>query len=219
MNLMAKKEEFIYMFDLTDKNFFDNIESNKRLILNHLEYLQYLKNNNELILAGTTLDDFYEMIIIKCEDKQHAEELVSLDPYVKSNFLPLKLLRYRASLVTRENIVEQEFSQSTNIDSIYKLLPRYYLGTVTPRPTFINDITEEEQKIMEEHFQFLKKLMENKMLILAGPILEEGFFGINILSTNNLVEAENMMKEDPSVKSGIMKLSLHPFRIFLFGNK
>ena len=122
-------------------------------------------------------------------------------------------------MVTDEYVDELVISSENEVDRTTESSNTCFLGTITPRPTFINDLTKEEEKIMGEHFQFLKNLLDEKKLILAGPILVEGFFGVNILLSKSKEEAERIMKEDPSVTSGIMKLDLHPFRIFLFGKK
>ncbi|MHA1952845.1 MAG: hypothetical protein ACW96U_02745, partial [Candidatus Heimdallarchaeaceae archaeon] len=59
-------KEFIYLFKLSDVNFIDSLEVNKYLIIQHLVYLKELKRNNILILAGSALNEFCEIVVIRC---------------------------------------------------------------------------------------------------------------------------------------------------------
>lgn len=211
--------EFIYIFNISEVNFIDSLVVNKFLIIQHLQYLKELKNNNNLILAGTTLDEFCELVIIKCENKKQAEEILDNDPYVKKNMFPVTLYEFRASLVLDEIVDEVKIEDGISVDNLYKTSSDQYLGTITPRPTFINDVTEEENKIMSIHFQYLKDRYEKRKLILAGPILAEGSFGVSILLAENLDEADQFQKQDPSVMAGIMEPKVHPFRIFFLGTR
>jgi len=77
---------------------------------------------------------------------------------------------------------------------------------------FIETMTDEESRIMSEHAEYLKKLLDDKTLILAGPQLN-GKFGICILNAENEDEARNFMLNDPAVKKSIMYAELHPFRV------
>jgi uncharacterized protein len=67
---------------------------------------------------------------------------------------------------------------------------------------------------MAEHFAYLQNLLKNKKLILAGPCLD-GAFGIVIFEASSQEEAGSIMKNDPSIKSGIMRGELHNYKISL----
>jgi uncharacterized protein YciI len=82
------------------------------------------------------------------------------------------------------------------------------------RKDFLESITEEEERIMAEHFQYLKKLHEKGKIVLAGPCLD-GAFGIVVFTAKDLCEAQEVMEQDPSVQAGSMKAELHPFRVSL----
>ena len=210
-------KEFIYIFQFSEVNFTESIELNKYLIIQHLVYLKKLKDSNNLILAGTTLNEFCEIIIIKCDDRKQAEEIVENDPYTKKNIFPVSLYDFRASLVLNEPVAEVDTEKGFDINVIYETITNHYFGTVTPRPTFINDATEEENNIMGIHFQYLKERYEKKKLFLAGPILAEGTFGVSVFVAESLDEANQFLRQDPAVMAGIMKSEVHPFRIFYLG--
>jgi uncharacterized protein YciI len=75
-------------------------------------------------------------------------------------------------------------------------------------------MTEEEEKIMMEHFEYLKRLLVQDKLVMAGPTLDDSG-GYIILNTTSEDTARDIMSIDPSVSSGIMKPIYHPFRVSL----
>ena len=82
------------------------------------------------------------------------------------------------------------------------------------RHDLINNASPEEEKIIEMHFERLKKALHDKTLILAGPCLD-GEFGIVIFRAESEEEARAFMNCDPAVKAGLMSAELHPFRVSL----
>jgi len=213
---MPEMKDYIYLLDMSETDFFQELEQNKGVLQQHFQYLKKLKKEKKLILAGTSLDNFYELIIFKENNEKNAEKIMNKDPFVKENILPGTLCDFRASLMTTDEIECLLGSKKTDFSRVYnsEVITHYFL-TITGRPTFINDATDEEMKIMGDHYQFLKKNFDEKKLILAGPILAEGKFGVAILSVGNLKEAEKIMQKDPSVRAKIMEPGLHPFQLLL----
>ena len=83
-----------------------------------------------------------------------------------------------------------------------------------PRPTFMDDASAEENEVMERHFVYLKGLLEEGRLILAGPSLDPPF-GLVIFEASTADEARRVMEGDPSVAAGVQSAELHPFRASL----
>jgi uncharacterized protein YciI len=82
------------------------------------------------------------------------------------------------------------------------------------RHDLINNASPEEEKIIDMHFEHLKKALHEGILILAGPCLD-GEFGIVIFRAGSEEEANVFMNSDPAVKAGLMSAELHPFRVSL----
>jgi uncharacterized protein YciI len=82
------------------------------------------------------------------------------------------------------------------------------------RNDFMETMTQDETEIMSAHFQYLKDLLSEGKLILAGPCLD-GAFGIVVFRAGSLESARDIMEKDPSVAAGIMKAVLHPYRVSL----
>lgn len=95
---------------------------------------------------------------------------------------------------------------------------QYFFVVIKPyRQDFISNPRKEEDEIMADHFNYLKSLVKQKKLFLAGPtLIPEDPFGVIILETESEEEAKNLIENDPSVKSGIQKVTdLRPIRLSL----
>lgn len=93
----------------------------------------------------------------------------------------------------------------------------YYVIIKPYRQDFLTNPKENEDKIMEDHFYYLKSLLKQKKLFLAGPtLITEDPFGVIILEVNTEKEAKKLIENDPSVKAGIQKVvDFRPIRLSL----
>jgi uncharacterized protein len=90
-----------------------------------------------------------------------------------------------------------------------------YLYLIHPfRDGFFEQPTPEEDRVMEEHFQYLKQATEAGTVLLAGPCLDSTF-GIIVFFARNDEAARDFMFNDPSIKNNVMMAELHPMRVSL----
>lgn len=82
------------------------------------------------------------------------------------------------------------------------------------KENFVETATESENEIMGRHFVYLKSLLAEGKLILAGPETS-GKFGLCVIETDSALEAKNIMENDPSVLAGIVTAELYPYRVSL----
>jgi uncharacterized protein YciI len=75
--------------------------------------------------------------------------------------------------------------------------------------------TEREEAIVGRHFNFLKKMLAEGKLILAGKTggLDEKTFGIVIIEVDSADEALAFMNSDPGVAEGVMTAELYPYSV------
>jgi uncharacterized protein YciI len=93
-----------------------------------------------------------------------------------------------------------------------------YLYLIHPyRHGFFDDPTPEEQTVMDEHFNYLKRAADAGTVLLAGPCLDDTF-GLVVFRAENDDAANMFMFNDPSVKANVMMAELHPFRASLTGH-
>ena len=81
--------------------------------------------------------------------------------------------------------------------------------------------TPEEEAIVSEHFSYLKDLMGQGILLLAGRTLntDESSFGIVIFSATSLADARAVVNNDPAVRKGVMHAELYPYRVALMAHQ
>jgi uncharacterized protein YciI len=72
--------------------------------------------------------------------------------------------------------------------------------------------TEEDLRIAEEHFAYLKNATEEGIVLLAGRSLDGEGPAIVILEATSEKAARDFMEADPFVADGLMRANLHPFR-------
>jgi uncharacterized protein len=78
--------------------------------------------------------------------------------------------------------------------------------------------TEEDNRLVSEHFERLQDLLKEDKLILAGRTtnMDPTTFGIVILQVEAEEIARSIMENDPTVKGGIMIAELYPYHVALY---
>jgi uncharacterized protein YciI len=94
-------------------------------------------------------------------------------------------------------------------------MPQFVYFVHPPRSTFINDATDDESALMGEHFRYLQRLLADGQLILAGPMLVEGGFGIAIFEADDEAQAQALAANDPAALGGLIRPEVHPYRVSL----
>lgn len=93
--------------------------------------------------------------------------------------------------------------------------PKHYLvELVGTRPTWPDDMTPDEEIIMSEHFEYLKKLTHDHKVVMAGPVFDFKF-GLIILQVESEREARDIMANEPSVTSGLHTYKMSEMRVSL----
>jgi uncharacterized protein YciI len=91
---------------------------------------------------------------------------------------------------------------------------QFYMRIIPPRPTFAQDMTDQERALMIEHAAYVRGFFEAGKVLAYGPVLDpEGSFGVGLLEMADLAEAEQFASNDPSVKCGMNRYTLAPMRI------
>ena len=110
------------------------------------------------------------------------------------------------------------FNILENIRLLIMTENNYFYVIIKPlRHDFLTNPDEEEAKIMSDHYHYLKSLLEQKKLYLAGPtLITEDPFGLIIFDTETEEEARILLENDPSIIAGIQKIvDLRPIRLSL----
>jgi uncharacterized protein YciI len=88
------------------------------------------------------------------------------------------------------------------------------LGMLTEGPT------EHEAAILDEHFEYFRRLAAQGVVFTAGRTQNAGerTFGLVILAADSEAKADELMRSDPAVSSGVMRAELFPYRTALWSS-
>jgi uncharacterized protein YciI len=76
------------------------------------------------------------------------------------------------------------------------------------------DPTEDEARVVGDHYDYLVKLRDEGKLVVAGPSIKPGdTFGIGVLDLDDEAEVQAIVAADPAVTSGVMTAEIRPMRI------
>ena len=68
-----------------------------------------------------------------------------------------------------------------------------------PRPTFAQDMNEDERAIMMQHVAYWRDLMEKGFALVYGPVLDpKGAYGLGIIEADSQEQVEEFIKHDPA---------------------
>ncbi len=76
------------------------------------------------------------------------------------------------------------------------------------------EATDREKAAITKHYEYLKSLLAEGKLLLAGLTTDE-YAGIVVIEVSNELEAERAMVMDPAVRAGVFLAELHPFKVAL----
>jgi uncharacterized protein YciI len=94
---------------------------------------------------------------------------------------------------------------------LYRIRPTR-IGMLTEGPT------EQEVKIVGEHFEYLRRLVAAGTVLMAGRTLnrDKRTFGIVVFVAESEARAAEYVRDDPAVKCGVMQAELFPFHVALW---
>ena len=78
-----------------------------------------------------------------------------------------------------------------------------------------NGPTNEEALVLSEHFNYLKSLTKQGVVLVFGRTQnnDASTFGITIFRAESDDAARSIMNNDPAVKKGTMRAELFPYRV------
>jgi uncharacterized protein YciI len=83
-------------------------------------------------------------------------------------------------------------------------MKRHFLvKLIPPRPSFVQDMTEEERELMRQHGAYWTELAQKGIALLFGPVLDPaGSYGIGVVEVEKEEEVAILTGNDPVTKSG-----------------
>lgn len=94
---------------------------------------------------------------------------------------------------------------------------QYMVRLEGTRASWPENMTDDEERIMSEHFEYLKDLVRRNKVMIAGPVFEP-VFGLIILNVTSAEEANQIMDIEPSVLQGVHTYTISPMRLSLMAH-
>jgi uncharacterized protein len=86
---------------------------------------------------------------------------------------------------------------------LYKLIP--------PRPTFDQDMSEDEQAVMGRHVAYWQQLAERGTALVFGPVSDPaGAWGLAVVAADTNEQVRALADDDPAVVSGLARFEICP---------
>ena len=94
-------------------------------------------------------------------------------------------------------------------------MANFFLKLIPPRPDFAMTLTPDERAQMGEHAAYIRGFYDQGKVLSYGPVFsqDEGSYGFGILDVADLAEAETMIQNDPTVRSGLNRYTLAPMML------
>ena len=103
--------------------------------------------------------------------------------------------------------------KSFKLETVENEKKHYFLKLIPPRPDFATTMTEEENKIMQEHIVFWQELLKEGICIVYGPVFDpNGAYGVAVISVENETIVQDIQKNDPSVMKGLNRFEVFPMK-------
>jgi uncharacterized protein YciI len=78
----------------------------------------------------------------------------------------------------------------------------YVFKLITPRPTFVADMTAEERVLMQAHAEYWQGLMTKGMVVIFGPVADPTRpYGLGIVRLEDGVDPESIWSVDPLIRA------------------
>jgi uncharacterized protein YciI len=90
----------------------------------------------------------------------------------------------------------------------------YFVRLLGTRAGWPDNMTADEERIMGEHFVYLKNLVAAKKVVMAGPVMNPTF-GLIVLQVESEAEAREIMAREPSVTQGVHTYEMQPLVLSL----
>ena len=87
----------------------------------------------------------------------------------------------------------------------------YFLKLNPPRPSFAQDMNNEEREIMLKHVEYWKPYVKNGTVLVLGPVMDpKGFFGIAVAGVEAEADLMELISKDPA--NGLNVYEIYPMR-------
>ncbi len=96
----------------------------------------------------------------------------------------------------------------------------FVLKAIPQRPTFQQDMTEDERNIMQQHIAYWTDKMDKGITLVFGPVFNpQDPHGLGIIEVTDESQVNDLITNDPAVLSGLQRTEYYPMRAILPSKK
>jgi uncharacterized protein len=87
----------------------------------------------------------------------------------------------------------------------------FFVKLIPHRSTFAQDMTAEEREIMMRHAGYWRELMNKKIVLVFGPVMDPaGVFGMGVIEAEDETAVRSLLDKDPAIV--LNRYQLYPMR-------
>ena len=92
------------------------------------------------------------------------------------------------------------------------VMKTYFCRLISPRPTFAQDLTGDEAKLMQAHAAYWKGWMDKGWVVAFGLVADPaGPYGIGIVEVENAADVLGLTRDDPAIRADRgFRYEVHP---------
>ena len=178
----------------------------------HMANINKMARAGKLLAAGPMMNDgdLRGIFIFKAASLEEARTLADEDPAIKSGRLMLELFDWMGPRGIGAKLQEE---LKTNPNPKYTMT-KYFLALITRGPKWTSTPSPESQKLQLEHLRNIRRMLDDKTCVAAGPFAGKGeLLGLFVIAVNSPEEAKTIIESDPAVKAGHMTPTLYPWYV------
>ena len=92
----------------------------------------------------------------------------------------------------------------TWLHGYFGALSYFLCKLIPPRPTFQQDMSESEMRLMREHVAYWTELCDRGVAIVFGPVADpKGGWGVGVVRVKDPEQLAQLQAKDPTIRSGL----------------
>lgn len=185
-------------------------EEAEKIQAGHMANINKMAAMSKLMAAGPMGDngDLRGIFLFKTASLDEAKALAAEDPAIKAGRLRMDIFTWMGP-----KGIGKEFSAKFQANpKTPATMTQFYLALLSSGPKASAGTTAEQQKILLEHLWNIRRRLDDKSFVAAGPFGDAGDLrGIFVIAAKTAEEAKAIAESDPMVKAGVVSVELHPW--------
>ncbi len=177
----------------------------------HMANINRMARAGKLFAAGPIADsgDLRGIFVFRAASVEEATSLAAQDPAIQAGRLTLDMVPWFG---TKGIGVKAMEAFARNPDMTWTM--KVHQLVLLRRGPHAGQAEAEAQRIQADHLQHIKRMMDERKMLAAGPFTDDGELrGVFVFDTESADEAKAWAAADPAVKAGRLTVEIHPWLV------